>query len=240
MMASRFVHLRVHSEYSLYDSTIRVKKLVGAAVDAGMPAVALTDQSNTYALVKFYKTALGAGVKPILGADLWLENPEDSTAPFRLTALCMNAKGYLNLRELVSRGFSENQHYDKAQIRKEWLFEQSEGLILLSGARDGDIGDQILKGKVDAAEALTREYLEHFGDRFYFEIQRTGRPGEQALTKVGMALASTLGIPLVATNDVRFIKADDFEAHETRVSIGQGFALDDPRRPREYSEQQYF
>ncbi|MEK9765857.1 MAG: PHP domain-containing protein, partial [Thalassolituus sp.] len=129
-MASRFVHLRVHSEYSLYDSTIRVKKLVQAAADNGMPAVALTDQANTYALVKFYKTALGAGIKPILGADVWLDNPDDLTAPFRISLLCLNNKGYANLRELVSRGYSQNQHYDRAIVRKEWLFEQSEGLIL--------------------------------------------------------------------------------------------------------------
>ncbi|TNC92687.1 MAG: DNA polymerase III subunit alpha, partial [Thalassolituus sp.] len=137
-MANRFVHLRVHSEYSLYDSTIRVKKLVAAADAASMPAVALTDQANMYALVKFYKTALGAGLKPILGADLWLENPEDQTAPFRVTALCLNNAGYLGLRELVSRGYAENQHYDKAMVKKEWLLEKNEGLILLSGCRDGD------------------------------------------------------------------------------------------------------
>ncbi|MEE3209750.1 MAG: PHP domain-containing protein, partial [Pseudomonadota bacterium] len=147
-MAGRFVHLRVHSEYSLYDSTIRVKKLVQAAADAGMPAVALTDQANTYALVKFYKTALGAGLKPILGADLWLENPDDQTAPFRVCALCINDDGYKNLRELVSRGYSQNQHFDKAIVRKEWLFEQSAGLILLSGGRDGDVGQRIIKGKL--------------------------------------------------------------------------------------------
>jgi DNA polymerase-3 subunit alpha len=239
-MANRFVHLRVHSEYSLYDSTIRVKKLVAAADAASMPAVALTDQANMYALVKFYKTALGAGLKPILGADLWLENPEDQTAPFRVTALCLNNAGYLGLRELVSRGYAENQHYDKAMVKKEWLLEKNEGLILLSGCRDGDVGQRILKGKVDAAEALISEYMAHFPDRFYYEIQRTGRPGEEALIRAGLVFASKLGMPLVATNDVRFIKADDFEAHETRVSIGQGYALEDKRRPREYSDQQYF
>ncbi|SIS78010.1 DNA polymerase III, alpha subunit [Thalassolituus maritimus] len=239
-MAGRFVHLRVHSEYSLYDSTIRVKKLVQAAADAGMPAVALTDQANTYALVKFYKTALGAGLKPILGADLWLENPDDQTAPFRVCALCIDGEGYKNLRELVSRGYSQNQHFDKAIVRKEWLFEQSAGLILLSGGRNGDVGQRIIKGKLEAAEALVEEYMAHFPDRFYFEVQRTGREGDEHIVRAGMAMASKLDVPLVATNDVRFINADDFEAHETRVSIGQGFALDDPRRPRDYSEQQYF
>ncbi|MAK92749.1 MAG: DNA polymerase III subunit alpha [Oceanospirillaceae bacterium] len=239
-MTQGFVHLRVHSEYSLYDSTIRVKKLIGKASDLGMPALALTDQMNMYALVKFYKGCLGAGIKPILGADLWLENPEDMTQPFRVTALCQNSDGYLGLRELISRGYAENQHYDLAILKKEWLFEKNDGLILLSGGRDGDIGQRLIKGKVEAAEQLAQEYQQHFGDRFYFEVQRTGRPGDETLVKAGLAMAHSFGIPLVATNDVRFIKADDFEAHETRVSIGQGYALDDKRRPRKYSDQQYF
>ena len=239
-MTSQFVHLRVHSEFSLYDSTIRVKKLVAAAEQQGMPAVALTDQMNMFALVKFYKAALGAGVKPILGADLWLDNPEDPHAPFRITALCMNAEGYLNIRELISKGYAEHQIHDRAIVRKEWLWEKAAGLILLSGGRDGDIAQRIIKGKLDTAETLAAEYLEHFPNRFYFEIQRTGRPGEEALIRAGQAMAVKLNMPLVATNDVRFLKADEFEAHETRVSIGQGFALDDKRRPREYSEEQYF
>ena len=117
-MANSFVHLRVHSEFSLYDSTVRVKKLIGAVADNGMAAVALTDQSNMYALVKFYKTAMGAGVQPILGADLWLDNPDDLTQPFRITALCQNSAGYLNLRELISKGYSHHQHYDKAIVKK--------------------------------------------------------------------------------------------------------------------------
>lgn len=234
-----FVHLRVHSEYSLYDSTVRVKKLIGATVAANMPAVALTDQSNMYALVKFYKSCLGEGVKPILGADLWLENPEDSYAPFRVTALCMNPDGYLGLRELVSQAYL-NQHHDKPVVKREWLIEKNNGLILLSGAREGDVGLRVLKGKLDAAEALVAEYQRIFGDRFYLEIQRTGRTGDETLVKASLVLAGKLRVPVVATNDVRFIYADDYEAHETRVSIGQGYALDDKRRPREYSEQQYF
>ncbi len=239
-MTQGFVHLRVHSEYSLYDSTIRVKKLISKAAELEMPALALTDQANMYALVKFYKGCLGAGIKPVLGADLWLENLDDLTRPFRITALCQTADGYLGLRELISRGYAENQHYDMAMIRKEWLFAQNRGLIILAGGRDGDIGQRIIKGKLEAAEMLVAEYMEHFGDRFYFEIQRTGRTGEDAVIKAGLAMAAKFNMPLVATNDVRFLKADDFEAHETRVSIGQGYALEDKRRPRNYSEEQYF
>ncbi|MCD8520888.1 MAG: DNA polymerase III subunit alpha [Saccharospirillaceae bacterium] len=239
-MSQGFVHLRVHSEFSLYDSTIRVKKLIGKVAELGMPAVALTDQANMYALVKFYKSAMEAGVKPVLGADLWLENPEDITQPFRITALCLNPDGYLGLRELISRAYAQNQHYDKAIVKKEWLFEKNAGLIILSGGRDGDVGQRVIKGKVSDAEILVREYLKHFPDRFYVELQRTGRPGEEAVIRAGIAMSARCGVPLVATNDVRFLVADDFEAHETRVAIGQGYALEDKRRPREYTEQQYF
>ncbi|MGB1092962.1 MAG: PHP domain-containing protein, partial [Oceanobacter sp.] len=235
-----FVHLRVHSEYSLYDSTVRVKGLIKKTVDSNMPAVALTDQCNLYALVKFYKGCLGAGVKPILGADLWIENPEDQGKPFRMTALCQTPQGYLNLREIVSRAFSQNQYQDLAIVKKDWLYEQNEGLILLSGGKFGDIGQRIIKGKVDAAEELLREYRDTFGDRFYLELQRTGREGDEALVKSSLLLARKNRCAVVATNDVRFLTSDDFEAHETRVSIGQGYALDDKRRPREYSDQQYF
>ena len=239
-MAQGFVHLRVHSEFSLYDSTIRIKKLIGTAAAQGMPAVALTDQANMYGLVKFYKGCLDAGVKPILGADLWLENPDDLLQPFRVTALCQNPDGYLGLRELISRAYAENQHYDKAIIKKSWLLEKNTGLILLSGGRDGDVGQRIIKGKPDAAMLLVQEYQQYFPDRFYLEVQRTGRSGEETVIKACIAIAGKLGVPMVATNDVRFLKQDDYEAHETRVAIGQGFALDDKRRPREYSDQQYF
>jgi DNA polymerase III subunit alpha len=240
MSIANFVHLRVHSEFSLYDSTVRVKKLIGATAAANMPAVALTDQSNMYALVKFYKGCLDNGVKPILGADLWLENTEDLYAPFRVTALCMTPEGYLGLRELISRAYAENQHHDKAMLKREWLFEKNSGLILLSGGREGDVGQRVLKGKLDGAERLVMEYREVFGDRFYLEVQRTGRQGEEALVKASIALAGRYQVPIVATNDVRFLKQDDFEAHETRVAIGQGYALDDKRRPRDYTDQQYF
>ena len=239
-MTQGFVHLRVHSEYSLYDSTIRVKKLIGKAAELGMTALALTDQANMYALLKFYKGCLDNGIKPVLGADLWLENSEDQTQPFRITALCQTPEGYLGLRELISRAYSENQHYEHAILKKEWLFEKNAGLIILSGAREGDVGQRIIKGKVDAAEALVQEYQQHFADRFYFEVQRTGRSGDESIIKAGLAMAVRLNVPLVATNDVRFLKQDDYEAHETRVAIGQGFALDDKRRPRNYSDQQYF
>ena len=176
-MAAEFIHLRVHSEFSLNDSTVRIKELIKRTAEFGMPAIALTDQSNMYALVKFYTGCLKAGIKPILGADLWIENPEDLYAPFRVAALCQTAEGYKNLRELISQAYSENQHHDKPLVKKEWLFAKNDGLILLSGAGDGEIGQRILNGKPEQAEPVVEEYLTHFPERFYLEIQRTGQIG---------------------------------------------------------------
>src|SRR5690554_378170 len=249
-MAAGFIHLRVHSEFSLNDSTVRIKELIGRTAEFGMPAIALTDQSNMYALVKFYTGCLKAGIKPILGADLWIENPEDIYAPFRLAALCQNDTGYRHLRELISQAYSENQHNSKPIVKKEWLFAKSEGLILLSAACDGEIGQRILNGKPEQAEPVLEEYLSHFPERFYLEVQRTGHQGDELIIAASLLLAEKFQAPLVATNNVRFLEASmdsenedyatDYEAHETRVSIGQGFVLDDPRRPREYTDQQYF
>ena len=203
---ANFVHLRVHSEFSLIDGIVRIKDLVKSAANDHMPAVALTDQSNMYALIKFYKAALGAGVKPIIGADIWLENEEDPVSPFRLTLLAQNKVGYRHISEIISQAYSHNQHHDKAVVRKEWLFERSEGIIVLSGFRDGDVGQQIIKGNLNIAETLLAHYVEHFGDRFYLELQRTGRENEEIVIKATMGLASKLTVPVVATNDVRFIE----------------------------------
>ncbi|MBQ0730124.1 MAG: DNA polymerase III subunit alpha, partial [Oleispira antarctica] len=237
---AQFVHLRVHSEFSMIDGIVRIKDLIKTTAGHHMPAVGLTDQSNMYALVKFYKAAQGAGIKPIIGADIWLENDEERDLPHRLTLLAQNKQGYRHITELISQAYSHNQFDDKAIVRKEWLFEKSDGLIVLSGFRDGDIGQQVIKGNVEIADALLTEYVQHFGDRFYLEIQRTGREDEDLVLNASLALASKHSVPVVATNDVRFIKPDDFEAHETRVCIGESYALADKRRKKRYSDQQYF
>ena len=238
-MQPNFVHLRLHSEFSLYDSVVKIKPLVKAAAADDMPALALTDQVNHYGLVKFYNACLGAGIKPLLGADLWIENPDDLFAPFVLTALCLNEQGYLNLRELISRAFSEHQHGDRALIRKEWLFAKNEGLIVLSGAADGDIGQCILKGRTNDAKALAMEYGQYFPQRFYLELQRLGREYDEQLIAICAQFSHDLQLPLVATNNVRFLTEEDYDTHETRVAIGQGFTLEDKRRPRDYTPQQY-
>ncbi|MCS2610765.1 DNA polymerase III subunit alpha [Halomonas dongshanensis] len=238
-MTVPFVHLRLHSEYSLVDGLLKIKPLVATTAEQGMPALALTDEANLFGLVKFYKSAQGAGLKPIIGSDLWLTNPYDDAHPYRITLLAMNQQGYLNLTELISRGWMEGQRQGRAILDKRWVLEQSEGLIALSGGREGDIGRHLLSEHEREARALLDEWQAAFPDRFYLELTRTGRALEEACVHASVKLAIDTGTPVVATNDVRFLTRDDFWAHETRVAIGEGKALDDPRRERRYTEEQY-
>ncbi|QTF92358.1 DNA polymerase III subunit alpha [Halomonas sp. BM-2019] len=238
-MTTPFVHLRVHTEYSLVDGLVRLKPLVKAAAGQGMPAVAVTDEANLFGLVKFYKATQGAGLKPIIGADLWLANPHDEEHPYRLTLLAMNDLGYRNLTELISRGWTEGQRLGRAELKRDWVLAQSEGLIALSGGRDGEIGRHLLSDHGAEARELLGEWNAAFPGRFYLELTRTGRPLEEECLHLSVALALESGTPVVATNDVRFLDKADFWAHETRVAIGEGKALDDPRRERQYTEEQY-
>ncbi len=238
-MTTRFIHLRVHTEFSLSDGLIRIKPLISAMANAKTPSVAVTDQSNLCALIKFYSSAMDAGIKPICGADLWVENPADEQAPSRLILLCMDEQGYHNLTELVSRAFMENQKYDKALVKREWVMAQSGGLIALSGATEGEIGRALLSGRQELAGELLGQWMAAFPDRFYLELQRTNRVGDEECVHKSVLLAAQSGCPVVATNDVMFMSRDDFEAHESRVCIGEGVVLDDPRREHRYSEEQY-
>ncbi|PMY67902.1 MULTISPECIES: DNA polymerase III subunit alpha [Pseudomonas] len=238
-MPASFVHLRLHTEYSLVDGLVRIKPLVKTLAGMGMPAVAVTDQNNMCSLVKFYKAAMGTGIKPICGADLWLSNKDPENPLSRISLLVMNAVGYRNLTELISRGFIDGQRNGQIIIEREWVAEAAEGLIMLSAAKEGEIGIALLSGDLQEAQTLAREWMTVFPDRFYLEVQRTNRPNDEEQLHAAVALADKIGAPLVATNDVRFIKREDFEAHETRVCIGEGRALDDPRRSKNYSDQQY-
>ncbi|MFQ5487031.1 MAG: DNA polymerase III subunit alpha, partial [Gammaproteobacteria bacterium] len=237
-MTATFVHLHLHSEYSLSDGTIRVKSLVDAAAAAGMPAVAVTDQSNLFAMVKFYRAALQAGIKPIIGVDLWLHDGYHGQLT-SLVLLCQDQGGYLNLTRLISRAYLEGQQQGIPRIRRDWLEGHSEGLIALSGGRAGDVGQALLSGNGDEARRLAADWAALFPDRFYLELQRTGREQEEDYLHAAVELALTLDLPVVASNDVRFLTADGFEAHEARVCIHEGRTLDDKRRIRHYSEQQY-
>ncbi|MGE6777117.1 DNA polymerase III subunit alpha [Vreelandella titanicae] len=238
-MTVPFVHLRLHSEYSLVDGLVKLKSLVSTTAERAMPALALTDETNLFGLVKFYKAAQGAGLKPIIGSDLWLHNPHDESHPYRLTLLAMNDIGYRNLTELISKGWTHGQRQGRAILDKQWVLEQSEGLIALSGAREGEIGRHLLSDHEQDARVLLEEWQAAFPERFYLELIRTGRPLEEACVHASVKLAIETGTPVVATNDVRFLEREDYWAHETRVAIGEGKALDDPRRERRYTEEQY-
>jgi len=238
-MPSCFIHLRLHTEYSLIDGIVRVKPLVNKVASLGMPAVAVTDQANLFAAVKFYKAAMATGIKPIIGADLWLYNEQDERHPFLLTLLCQNITGYQNLARLVTRGYAEGQQLGVPLIHKAWLADMTEGLIALSGGREGDVGHALLTGHPELAETRLREWLSLFPQRFYLELQRTGRENEEAYIQAAIELAGHTQVPVVATNDVRFIQASDFEAHEARVCINQGCQLGDPKRIKNYTAHQY-
>lgn len=237
-MTVSFTHLHLHSEYSLVDSTIRIKALVAACVRDGIPAVALTDESNMFALVKFYKACNAAGIKPIGGCDLQVAAPDDPR-PWRLTLLCQNRDGYLNLSRLVSRAWQEGQHGGRALVDAGWLQGGAcSGLIALLG-RDSEIARIAVHQGSDAALAKLRPLARLFHDRLYLELTRCGRDGEENWNSAALMLAAELGLPVVASNDVRFLTQDDFDAHEARVCINQGRVLADPKRPRDYGNQQY-
>ena len=249
---AQFVHLRVHTEYSLVDGVLRIESekkddgtpiregLVDAVARMGMPAVAVTDHANLFALVKFYKTAQGKGIKPLVGVDVLIREEAERAEPSRLALLCQNERGYLNLTRLVTRGYLEGQGKHGPTLARSWLDAGSTaGLVALSAAREGDVGRAILAGREAEARQALDTWLTLFGDRYYLELQRTGRPGEEDCIAGSLQLAVARGVPVIATNDVRFLGRDDFEAHEARVCIQEGTLLADASRPRRYGEEQY-
>jgi DNA polymerase-3 subunit alpha len=237
-MDPSFVHLRIHSEYSIVDGLVRIPALMEKAVELNMPAVALTDFSNLFALVKFYRAAMAKGIKPIIGADVLVSDPQYQEQ-FRIILLCMNNEGYRNLTELLTRAYVDGQHGGLPTLKREWIFESNSGLIVLSGGRDGDLGKLLIKQDKQRSIECLAVWQEHFGNRYYIELQRTGREREDAYNNSALALAADKQVPVVATNDVRFLTPGEFEAHEVRVCINQGRVLSDPRRSRMYSEEQY-
>ncbi|MEM7207131.1 MAG: DNA polymerase III subunit alpha [Pseudomonadota bacterium] len=237
-MTAKFVHLHVHTEYSLVDSVIRIKPLM-QAVAQGMPAVALTDLSNLFAMVKFYRSAISVGVKPIIGVEIWLQGDEPSGVPDRLVLLCQNELGYRNVCELVSRSYQFGQNNGRAVVQRQWLEGKTDGLIGLSGARFGDVGRALLADNRELALQRLAHWMGMFSGRFYLELHRTGRESEEPYIRAALEIAHTMQCPVVATNDVRFLSADDFDAHEARVCIHEGRTLADSRRPHHYSREQY-
>jgi len=241
MTDPRFVHLRLHSEYSVSDGIVRIDDAVAAAAADAMPALAITDSANLFGMVKFYKAANAAGVKPLVGADCWIENEADRDKPLRVLLLCASRDGYLRLSEWLSRAWLKNQHRARAEVSRAWFEETGTGgIIALSGAGGGDVGQALAAGNAAAAERAARDWAERFPGRYYLELQRYGQPHAETLVARTVELAARLGLPVVATHPVQFLRRDDFRAHEARVCISQGYVLGDQRRPKAFTPEQYF
>jgi len=244
----RFVHLRLHSEYSITDGLIRLDDVVARARDDGMPALALTDLANLFGMVKFYSGARGVGIKPIVGADVWVTDDAGADSGrdpgSRLLLLARNRDGYLRLCELLTSAYLTPRRQGRAEIRRATMADFSRGdnsgLIALSGGAAGDVGQWLAAGKPDRAAECAREWARLFPDGYYLEVQRYGQPHQEARVAQTVALAGELALPVVATHPVQFLARDDFEAHEARVCIAEGYVLADPRRPRAFTEEQYF
>ena len=235
-MSTRFVHLHLHSEYSLADSTIRIAELVARCAALGQPAAALTDRNNLFALVKFYQAAEAAGIKPIAGADVCVA--ADGEVPSQLTVLCRDYSGYLTLSRLLTQAWMHGQRHDGVVLHPDWLRDGNDGLFVLAG-RHSLAGRLAAGGRHDLAQQWLADWQRHTGERLHLELTRTGRGGEDAFNSFALQSASQLGIPVIASNDVRFLDRDGFGAHEARVCISGGRVLDDPRRPREFSAEQF-
>ncbi|CAM8371512.1 DnaE DNA polymerase III, alpha subunit [Candidatus Methylopumilus universalis] len=239
-----FVHLRCHSEYSITDGIVRIDDYIDKASSQNMPALALTDLNNVFGLVKFYKAAREKGIKAILGADLWIENEVNRDQPYRILALCQNDKGYLALSEILTRAYLENQYRGRVEVKKSWLLEKNEGLIILSGAAMGDVGQAILQEHTDIAMHAMKDWATHFKNRFYIEIQRIAegddKKNEARFINQSLSLATSLEIPVVATQPIQFMDQDDYRAHEARTCIAEGFIMADSRRPKLFLHEQYF
>ena len=241
MSSPVFVHLRLHSEYSITDGMVRIDEAVDAARSDGMPALALTDLSNFSGLVKFYKKARGKGIKPVAGVDVFITNEADRDKPYRMLLLCQSVEGYLRLCRLLSRAYLSNQYHDRAELRREWFEEEgTEGLIALSGAHLGDVGCALLSSNATTARSYAKKWAALFADRYYLEVQRIGYADEESYVHTATLLAAELNLPVVVTHPVQFLVTADFKAHEARVCIAEGYVLNDKRREKAFTEQQYF
>ena len=236
-----FVHLRLHSEFSVVDGTNRIDDVVKAAAADGQPALGITDLNNLFGAIKFYKAARGAGVKPVIGAELMLQGlGKDDGALSRIVVLVQNRAGYLNLCEVLARAWTRNVVRAQAVCKLEWLRELGEGLIALSGAQAGPVGQALVQGDASRASQVALELASIFPHRFYLEIQRAGRPDDETHVAAAVQLAANLKLPVVATHPVQFTTQDDYEAHEARVCISEGEILGNQRRVRKFTREQWF
>jgi DNA polymerase-3 subunit alpha len=236
---SRFVHLHVHTEYSLVDGICRISNLVDQAQTLEMPSIAMTDMSNIYGVVKFYRRCVDRGIKPVIGVELAISSEHEASSARRIVLLCRNNEGYRFLCDLLSKLHTEDKPSTDVIVKKQALAEGGENLIALSGGIHGEIGQALLVENTLQAHALVQEYRDLFPGNFYIEVSRLGQTGEEEYLQKVVALAATSRVPIVATNNVRYVNQGEYAAHEIRVCINDGRILDDPKRPRRYTEQQY-
>jgi DNA polymerase III subunit alpha len=236
-----FVHLRLHTEFSVVDGTNRIEEIVQAASADAQPALGISDLNNLFGAIKFYKEARGAGLKPVIGCELMLQGlGTDPGLLSRVVLLVQEHRGYLNLCEILARAWTRNVIRAQAVAKLEWLQELGEGLILLSGAQAGPVGQALLQADESRASEVALELAGVFPHRFYIELQRAGRNDDEVHVAAAVQLAARLKLPVVATHPVQFTKEDDYEAHEARVCIAEGEILGNARRVRRFTREQYF
>ncbi len=239
-ISPRFIHLRLHSEYSIQDGIVQIDDAVASAAADGMPALGISDLANLFGMVKFYKSARGKGIKPVVGADVWITNDQERDKPNRVLLICQDRVGYGQLCELLTRAYLENKHRGRAELRREWLGgDNCNRLLCLSGAMSGDVGVALVNGNRALARQLASEWAESFPGAYYIELQRAGHANTEFYIRQAVELAAELDLPVVATHPVQFLEPGDFKAHEARVCIAQGYVLADKRRPRDFTEEQY-
>ncbi len=233
-----FVHLHLHTEYSLIDGLIKIDQLSVTAADMNMPAIAVTEQGNTFSAVKFYRAMQKQGVKPLIGAELHVVDDNLAEA-FSIVLLCQHIEGYQNLSRLITQSYTEGQYRGIPLVHIDWLKKYNDGLIAIDCAENGKFTKTISHKEESKIEEFIEDWLSIFPDRYYFELQRIGSEGQNNHINQAIKYSKKFHVPVVATNNVRFIEEDDFEAHEARVCIYQGYTLNDPRRPRQFTTQQY-
>src|SRR5450830_1209666 len=236
-----FVHLRLHTEFSVVDGTNRIDDIVKSAAADGQPALAITDLSNLFGAIKFYKEARKRGVKPLIGTEIWLEGlGKDDGTLSRLILLVQNKQGYLNLSEMLARAWTQQGSKPQASVTLAWLTELNEGLIALSGAQAGPVGQALVQGDDSRAFNAALQLGSLFPHRFYLELQRAGRVDDETHVVATVQLAARMGLPVVATHPVQFTLQDDYEAHEARVCLSDGEILGNAKRIRKFTREQYF
>lgn len=241
MLSPQFIHLRCHSEFSIIDGTVRIDDYVRRAAIDRMPALALTDLSNLFGAIKFYKAARAEGIKPLIGADIWLENPRNRDLPSRALLLCQNDAGYKRLCEFLSKAYLSNQYRGRAEVKREWFeLHGTDGLILLSGGFAGEVEQALMQGQAAFATEAAQYWKACFPGRYYLELQRSGHAQQEVYIPKVRQLAVLMNLPVVATHPIQFMDSEDFKAHEARVCIAEGYVLADARRPRHFTEAQCF